>query len=102
MDKRAIIETLAEKARAAIQYGLSQVYTIGDEIRRETHILNAMWALGKHHAYMDILNDLDEEFGLKTWVAVVIETEEDMNTIFQKIDKIYGLQNLQNGGIVNE
>ncbi len=89
MDKHTMIEALAEKARAAIQSGLAQVNTIGDDIRMETHILNAQWEVGKYCAYMDILKGLDKEFDLKTWVAVTTETWEDRDTISRNTYKIY-------------
>ena len=58
--KNSIIGILVTKAMESIGTAVKEIESVG-KIRKAdtTHFINASHSMGKYHAYMDILKDLD-------------------------------------------
>lgn len=84
--KNSIIGFLVTKAMESIGTAVKEIESVG-KIRKAdtTHFINASHSMGKYHAYMDILKDLDME----QLVKCHDRCKDDCDKVLQGMEKLY-------------
>ena len=80
------IGTLVSKCMECIGAAVKEINSLGEDRRKNvTHFINAIHGMGKYHAYMDILEDLDME----QLVKCHDRCKDDCNKVLQGMEKLY-------------
>ena len=84
--KNALVGIVVTKAMESIEAAVKEIDSIGENNRENvTHFLNASHNMGKYHAYMDILEDLD----MDQLVKCHDRCKADCDKVLQGMEKLY-------------
>ena len=84
--KNAITGILVTKAMESIGTAVKEIESVGKNRKADTtHFINATHSMGKYHAYMDILKDLDME----QLVKCHDRCKDDCDKVLQGMEKLY-------------
>lgn len=84
--KNAITGILVTKAMESIGTAVKEIESVGKNRKADTtHFINASYSMGKYHAYMDILKDLDME----QLVKCHDRCKDDCDKVLQGMEKLY-------------
>lgn len=84
--EKTIAELLTMKAAESIGTAVKEITAIGESRTADTtHFINAAHGMGKYHAYMDILSDLDME----QLIVCHDKHKEDCEKVLNGMEKLY-------------
>lgn len=84
--KNAYIDIVFVKAIGSIETAVKEIESVGKNREADTtHFINASHSMGKYHAYMDILEDLDME----QFVKCYDRCKDDCDKVLQGMEKLY-------------
>lgn len=84
--KNALAGILVTKAMESIGTAVKEIKAVGENNRENvTHFLNASHSMGKYHAYMDILKDLNME----QLVKCHDHCKDDCDKVLHGMEKLY-------------
>lgn len=84
--KESQIGTLVLKCMESIGAAVKEIESIGENRKADTtHFINASHSMGKYHAYMDILEDLDME----QFVKCHDRCKDDCDKVLLGMEKLY-------------
>lgn len=82
------VGTLVIKAMEGIRAAVKEIESIGENRKSDTtHFINASYNMGKYHAYMEILEDLDTEQFVKCYERC----KPDCDKVLQGMEKLYDM-----------
>ena len=85
-EKEDLIETLVDKIHESMSAAVAAIESIGEDRRSNiTHFINAEYNIGKYHAYMNVMEDLN----IETFVMCHEKYKEDWHKVMQGMEKLY-------------